>query len=263
LFFAAGWSTVVAADKGKPIERWGRKASGLRTHVYDSGVAMSADIQSALIDVALWLYHAFFVPGDRLLSKFPALDVAGHGRVMSGLLSAVIWLGAIVLIVGICRFIRDLDRALAALVVRVYEELRQVWQIVARRLTSAFRSYALKRRARLARTEVFEQPALTALQLQILQSHAGLPPAHLLTPSDIAHDLDMCSADIEEVLANLRKLSLVERTLGAGGGEDGYRLTRPGEVLLAACSRAQPAKGTSLPQQALRPKRIEPMLGSV
>ena len=27
------------ADKGKPTERWGRKASGLRTQVYDSGVA--------------------------------------------------------------------------------------------------------------------------------------------------------------------------------------------------------------------------------
>lgn len=223
---------------------------------------MSADIQSALIDVALWLYHAFFVPGDRLLSKFPALDVADHGHVVSGLLSAVIWLGAMVLIVGICRLIRDLDRALTALVVRVHEELRRLWRVVARRMSIAFRSYALKRQARLARTEVFEQPALTALQLQILQSHAKLPPAHLLTPSDIARDLDMCSADVEEVLANLRKLSLVERTLGASDGEDGYRLTRPGEVLLAACSRAQPVKGTSLSQQTLRPKRIEPMVGS-
>jgi len=39
LFSAAGCSTV-GADKGKPIERWGRKASGLQTHVYDSGVAV-------------------------------------------------------------------------------------------------------------------------------------------------------------------------------------------------------------------------------
>ena len=39
LFFASDCSTVLRADKGKPIERWGRKASGLTTHVYDSGVA--------------------------------------------------------------------------------------------------------------------------------------------------------------------------------------------------------------------------------
>jgi DNA-binding MarR family transcriptional regulator len=224
---------------------------------------MSADIQSVLIDVVLWLYHAFFVPGDRLISKFPELDVIGHGRVMSGLLSAMTWLGAIILIVVIYRLIRDLDRALTAVVVRVYEELRKAWRVVARRLSITFRSYALERQARLSRTEVFEQPALSGLQLRILQAHAGLPPAHLLTPSDIARDLDMRSAHVETVLGTLRKLSLVERTLGAGDGEDGYRLTRAGEVLLAACSRAQPAKGSSLPQHALRPKRIEPTLGSM
>jgi len=224
---------------------------------------MSADVQSALIDVVLWLYHAFFVPGDRLLSKFPAFDVAGHSRLVSGLLSAVMWLGAIALIVGIYRLIRDLDRALTALVVRLSEQLQRAWRVVARRLTIAFRSYALERQTQLARTEVFEQPALSALQLQILQSLAGLPPAHLLTPSDIAHALDMHSDDVEQVLAALRKLSLVERSLGAGDGEDGYRLTRPGVVLLAACSRAQPAKETSLPQHTLRPKRIEPTLGSM
>jgi hypothetical protein len=39
LCFAAGCFHSRRADKGKPIERWGRKASGLRTHVYDSGVA--------------------------------------------------------------------------------------------------------------------------------------------------------------------------------------------------------------------------------
>ena len=40
---------------------------------------MSAEIQSAVFDIALWLYLTSFVPGDRLLAKFPELDVAGHG----------------------------------------------------------------------------------------------------------------------------------------------------------------------------------------
>ena len=30
---------IVDIDKGKPTERWGRKATGLRSIVYDSGVA--------------------------------------------------------------------------------------------------------------------------------------------------------------------------------------------------------------------------------
>jgi DNA-binding MarR family transcriptional regulator len=223
---------------------------------------MSAEIESALIDIALWLYRTFFFPGDRFLSQFPELDVAGHGRVVSGFLSAATWLGAIVLIVTVYRLIGNLDRALTALVRRLYEELQRAWRVVARRLSIAFRSYALERQARLTRTEVFEQPALSALQLRILQSHAGLPPAHLLTPGDTARALDMRTADVAVVLGTLRKLSLVDRTLGVDDGDDGYRLTKAGEVFLAAANRSQPAKETASLQRTVRPKRIEPRLGS-
>lgn len=222
---------------------------------------MSTDLQSVLIDVALWLYQAFFAPGDQFLSKFPELDVPEHGRVVSGLLSTVVWLGAIVVIVSCCRLIRSLDRTLTALVVRLYEELLRTGRVVARRFAIAFRAFALERQARSARTEVFEQPALSELQLRILQSQANLPPAHLLTASDIGGALDMRSADVAVVLGTLRKLSLVDRTRGADDGEDGYRLTKAGEVFLAACSRTQPAKAPASPRQTLRPKRIEPTLG--
>ena len=228
--------------------------------VMQSG-STSADVQSALIDVALRLYHGFFVPGDHL-AKSLALDAAGHGSALSGLISGVVWLAAIVLVVVVYRLIRDLDRALTAFVRGLYERLQRTGRVVARRLSIAIRSYALERQARLVRTEVFEQPALTALQLQILRFHAGLPPAHLLTPSDIARALDMRSADVKVVLGTLRKLSLVDRRLGADDGEDGYRLTKAGEVFLAACSRAQPAQVTPSPQRTLQPKRIEPTLGS-
>ena len=152
---------------------------------------MSNDLQRVLIDVALWLYHAFFLPGDQFLAKFPELDVAGHARVVSGLLSTVIWLGAIALIVGSYQLVRVVDRTLTALVVRLYEDLQRAGRVVVRRLAIAFRSFALERQARSARTEVFEQPALSTLQLRILQSHANLPPAHLLTASDIGRALDM------------------------------------------------------------------------
>jgi DNA-binding MarR family transcriptional regulator len=223
---------------------------------------MSTDLQSALIDVALWLYHAFFVPGEQFLAKFPELDVAGHARVVSGLFSTVIWLGAIALIVGSYRLVRVVDRTLTALVLRLFEDLQRAGRVVVRRLGIAFRSFALERQARSARTEVFEQPALSTLQLRILQSQANLPPAHLLTASDIGRALDMRSADVAVVLGTLRKLSLVDRTLGADDGEDGYRLTKAGEVLLAACSRTRPAKVVASSQRTLQPKRIEPTLGS-
>ena len=230
-----------------------------------------SDIQSALIDVLLWLYQAFFLPGERFLAKFPELDVAGHGRVVSGVLSTAVWTGAgtaamaevpIVLIVTLYRLIRDLDRALTAFVLRLREELQRAWRVAGRRLSIAFRSYALERQARLTRTEVSELPALTGLQLHVLKSLDGLPPAHLLTPRDVGRCLEMRAGDVEKVLGTLRKLSLVDRTLGADDGEDGYRLTRAGEVFLATCNRAQPAQATSALQPTLRPKRIEPTLGS-
>jgi len=215
---------------------------------------MSADLRSALIDLALWLYRGFFLPGDQLLSQFPGLYFASHGQVVSGLVSAAIWLAAIVLIVMTYRFIRDVDLALTAYIVRLYEEAQRAVRVIARRASIALRSYALERQARLTRTEVSEQPALSGVQLEILQTHAMLPPGHLLTPADIANSLEMRVADVERALGALRKLSLVERTFGAGDGEDGYRLTRAGQVLLAACSRAQQAKES---------KRIEPTLGSI
>jgi DNA-binding MarR family transcriptional regulator len=224
---------------------------------------MSADLQSALIDIVLALYRGFFWPGDQLLSKFSTLEAAARGGMLSGVISAVAWLGAIVVLFAVYRFIRDLDRALTAFVLRLHEELQRAMRVVARRLTIGFRSYAVARQARLTRTEVSELPALTGLQLEVLQSHAGLPPAHLLTPSEIASALGMRLADIEKVLGTLRKMSLLERTLGAGDGEDGYRLTRAGEVFLAACSRAaQAVKATDLPEHTVRPQRIEPTLGS-
>jgi DNA-binding MarR family transcriptional regulator len=212
---------------------------------------MSADLQSALIDILLWLYRGFFLPGDQLLANFPGLYFASHGRVVSGLVSAVIWVGAIALLVAILRFIRDLDSALTAVILRLYEELQRAVRVVVRRMRLALRSYALERQERMARPEVSELPALTGVQLEILQHHAALPPGHLLTPADIANTLGMRLSDVERALGALRNLSLVERTFGAGDGEDGYRLTRAGAVLLAACS-----------QQSAGSKRIEPTLGS-
>lgn len=230
---------------------------------------ISADVQGALIDVALWLYHGFFVPGDHLLSLLSTDIPANYGSVLSGLISGVMWLGAIILIVVVCKLIRALDAALTAFVRSLYEGLQRTRRVVARRLGIAFRSYALERQARLARTEVSEQRALTGLQLAVLQSHAELPPGYLLTPNDIASALEMRATDIEQALATLKKLSLVERTFGAGDGEDGYRLTRPGEVFLAACRGGSPdhpaeqVSQTALSQRSLRPKRLEPTLGSM
>ena len=86
--------------------------------------AVSANVQSALIDAGLWLYHGFFVPGDYVSSilsthaprvgQILGLGAVGHGSVLSGIISGVVWLGAIALIVAACKVVHRLDRALTA-----------------------------------------------------------------------------------------------------------------------------------------------------
>jgi DNA-binding MarR family transcriptional regulator len=220
--------------------------------------AVSGNVQSALISAGLWLYHGFFVPGEYVSSilsthaprveQFLGLGALGYGSVLSGIISGVVWLGAIALIVAACKVVRKLDRALTAYIVRLYEGLQRTGRIVARRLAIAYRSRALKRQARSAKTEVAEQSALTALEVAVLRSHVKLAPGHLLTASGIASALDVSSTHVERALTRLTTLSLVHRTFGAGDGEDGYRLTRPGELFLAACGQAHLTQGQGRPR---------------
>jgi DNA-binding MarR family transcriptional regulator len=147
------------------------------------------------------------------------------------------------LIVVAYKMIRDFDRAVTAYIERLYQGLQQTGRIVGRRLGIAVRSHALKRQARLSKTEVAEQGELSALELAVLRFHARLAPGHLLTASGIASALKMRSSHVQQALTRLRTLSLINRTFGAGDGEDGYRLTRPGEVFLAACNRSQSTNG--------------------
>lgn len=229
--------------------------------------AVSANVQSALIDAGLWLYHGFFVPGDYVSSilsthaprvgQILGLGAVGHGSVLSGIISGVVWLGAIALIVAACKVVHRLDRALTAYIVCLYEGLQRTGRIVARRLAIAYQSRALKRQARLARTEVAEQGELTALELAVLRCHAKLAAGHLLTASGIASALDVSSTHVERALTRLTTLSLVHRTFGAGDGEDGYRLTRPGEIFLAACGQAHLTKGREPPRTKDK-RRLEP-----
>jgi DNA-binding MarR family transcriptional regulator len=214
---------------------------------------LSAEGQSALADAGFWLYHAFFAPGGYVLSvltthtprlaQFLGLDAVGQNGVPSGVISGVVWLGAVVLIVLGYKLIRDIDRALTAYIGRLYEELGQTGRIVARRFGIAFRAHALRRQERLTRTEVSEQGDLTALELLVLRCHAKLAPGHLSTASAIASALKVRASHVQQALARLKKLSLVDRTFGAGDGEDGYRLTRFGLDFLAACTRSHRLKG--------------------
>jgi hypothetical protein len=214
---------------------------------------LSADLQSALIDAGLRLYHGFCVPGDYLLAtlntdaprvaQFLGIDSAAYGGVVSGVVSALIWLAAIVLIVFTWRLIRDIYFTVTAFAKRLHDGVRRTGQNVSTRLGIGFRSFELKRQARLAKANVSEQGDLTALEFEVLRSHAKLPPGHISTASSIARVLRIRQSHVQKALEKLKTLSLVDTALGAGDGEDGYRLTQFGAVFLSSCMRAQRSQG--------------------
>ena len=210
---------------------------------------LSADVQSALIDAGLWLYHGFCAPGDYLLAalnthaprvvELLGIDAAGPGGVLSGCVSTVVWLCAIVLIALTWKLIRDIYWTVTACARRLSEGVQRTGRVVSTRVGIAFRSYDLKRQARLARADVSEQGDLTALELLVLRSHVKLPPGHLSTASSIARVLRLRQSHVQKALEKLKTLSFVDRALGAGDGEDGYRLTQFGAVFLSSCMRAE------------------------
>jgi DNA-binding MarR family transcriptional regulator len=168
---------------------------------------------------------------------------ASYGGVLSGVVSAVIWLSAIVVSVITWKLIRDIYWTATAFARRLSEGVQRTGRVVSMRLGIAFRSYELKRQARLTRADVSEQGDLTALELQVLRSHAKLPPGHLSTARSIARALGARLSHVQKALDKLKTLSLVDRALGAGDGEDGYRLTQFGAVFLSSCMRAQRSRG--------------------
>ena len=213
----------------------------------------SAVAQNALIDAGLWLHHGFCAPGDHLLAtlnthaprvaQLVGIDAAGSGSVLSGCVSTVVWLCAIVLIAITWKLLRDIYWTVTAFARRLSEGVQRTGRVVSTRVGIAVRSYDLKRQARLARTDVSEQGDLTALELEVLRSHAKLPPGHPSTASSIARVLRVRPSHVQKALDKLKTLSLVDHASGEGNREEGYRLTQFGAVFLSSCMRAQRSRG--------------------
>jgi hypothetical protein len=212
--------------------------------------ALSAYIPGALTDWGLWFYRAFCAPGDYLLAtlstqaprvaELVGVDAAADGGWLSGFVSALLWLITILLF---WTLIRDFYFAVMALARRLAERVRRTGRNVSTRLGIAFRHFELKKQARLAKTDVSEQGDLNALELQVLRSHSKLPPGQLSTAQGLARVLRERPAQIQKALDKLKTLSLVDRDVCAGKGEEGYKLTQFGAVFLSSHMRAQRSQG--------------------
>ena len=211
---------------------------------------LSAQVQGALTDTGLPLYRGFCAPGDYLIAtlnthaprvaELSGIDAAADGGLLSGLVSALFWLIVIALLWWL---IRDIYFAVMAYARRLNEGVRRALRNIATRMGIAFRHFELKKQARLAKADVSEQGDLNALELQVLRSHSKLPPGQLSTAKGLARVLREPPAQIQRALEKLKTLSLVDRDVAVGKGEEGYKLTQFGAVFLSSHMRAQRSQG--------------------
>ena len=214
---------------------------------------VNADGELTISDAFLWLGDAFFVPGDWLiwavatyvspLARFLELGPSAYGGILSGFVSAFAWLASLLIVIIVNGKVQDFDQALTAMIRRGFAETRRRIRVSIALLGYRWRSLRPKS-AKQAQVEVAQEIELSAVELEVLRLHGDLQRGYALSESEIAAKLELRKNRTEEVLGRLRKLGLIETTLGGGGGETAYRLTGAGRGLLVhrQLIRAAPEK---------------------
>ena len=204
-------------------------------------VDVNGDGTFTISDAFLFVGDAFFVPGDWLIwtiasyappvAGFLELGPSAYGGILSGFVSAFAWLAALLLLIIVYGSIRDFDRALTSLIVRGYNESRRRIRVGTALL--GYRLRSLRRRPpKPADVVISQEIDLTAEELAVLQLYADLQSGYVLSESEIAGRLELRRNQVEQALARLRKLGMLETTLGGSEGENAYRLTGAGRGLL-------------------------------
>ena len=181
----------------------------------------------------------FFLPGDwviYLLSSWtpPVADMLGvspadYGGTLAGFLAWVCWIVLAIVAIATTSAVRRFDRALTNGIFDLGLELR-------RRVRMALVFVEYRRKARARRKEptidVVEEPGLSRDELRVLELHARLSPGFALSTSDVAEELGTRGHEIRAALERLRKLNLLQATVGGHDGETAYTLSAAGRTLL-------------------------------
>lgn len=208
-----------------------------------------------LHDAGLWLFRMYFLPGDWVLSvliveapsvaRFLGLSAADHGGVLSGFLSGILWLGALIVLGTAYTFVREVDRAATARLAESYREACRLTRVGRRRLAIAVRSWSQWRRTKPASTEVVES-ALDETQLSVLTCFSDSEAGYVLTGRDVAAALETGRREIIKTLAHLKKLRLIESALGTSDGEEAFRITPTGRAYVEAYRGVPPPSGSTI-----------------
>ena len=102
------------------------------------------------------------------------------------------------------------------------------------RMALVFVEYRRKLRAQRKEPtiDVVEEPGLSRDELRVLQLHAKLTPGFALSTRDVAEELNKSVHEIRGALERLKKLNLLNATVGGYDGETAYTLSPAGRTLL-------------------------------
>ncbi len=192
-----------------------------------------------------WLGQLFFAPGDRLIYAVAAhapklaallqLSSTDYGGVFSGIVSAMAWLAAFVVVGTVYGAVRDFDRALTQRIARLYEDgrarLRIGINLAAYRLRH-LRGEHLPQRRKEPVLELTEEVEVSVAELKVLHVHSNLRPGFALPLSDIATAVGLGKTEVQRLLTRLRKLNLLATAFGGADDESTYALTPAGRAFL-------------------------------
>ena len=181
----------------------------------------------------------FYLPGDWVLylhaSRAPAVaDLVGvgdpvYGETLAGFLAWSCWIVLAIGLIMATSAVRRFDRALTDRIVGAAVDVRRRV-----RMAVAFVQYRAKLRTKRKEPafEVGEEPGLSRDEMRVLIVHGKLAPGFALSTSDVAQELGTRRHESRAALDRLKKLKLLQATVGGLDGETAYTLTPAGRSLL-------------------------------
>ena len=203
---------------------------------------INGDGELDLGEVLAWSKEAFALPGDWLIwatltyaspvAEVLGVDASDYGSVLSGVVSALVWLIVAVLAISTWGAVRNFDRALTERLVRIHREARR-----GLRIGIALLGYRLKRLRRAKpQRELVEFPKeleISDRELRALRLHGDVKPGYALALSEVATALRIGKNEARELLSRLARLHLLGTTVGGCDGESAFTLTAVGRAFLS------------------------------
>jgi hypothetical protein len=211
---------------------------------------MNSDGRFTVSDAWLWLVQLYFLPGNAVLwllleylpgfAGFLELSSSSYNGLVPAVVSVAIWLFTIVIIGVLIGAIRNFDRALTAVFVRVYNELLRKGRVFRRwgfcQLQRVKTVILFKRQQSSIDVELDELD-LDDVELEVLRSHGLLAPGFVMGVTELAGSLEIRRGHAQQLVTKLAKLKLLQRGFAESDGGTGYRLSQSGRFVLMAKTR--------------------------